>query len=113
MKNENNEKRIEQIIKELKEKGIELVQIKDNVWQGEKFGSLYFTIFLDPKGIISYDSYAELKGGIYETGDLIALLKYMLRFKEILEKEGAREINTTERLYPADRRGKHTRTSGI
>ena len=102
-----------EIIKELENKGITLSKINETTWRGEKFGSLFFSVFVDDNGVVSYDSYAELKGGIYETGDLLTLVKYLLIFKETLEKHGAREINTTERLYPANRRGKNTKTSEL
>lgn len=63
--------------------------------------------------IISFDAYAELSGGIYELGDLHSLTRRMLNLKKLCLSYEAREMNTTERLYPADRRGQNTTTSGL
>ncbi|MCY3411863.1 MAG: hypothetical protein INQ03_09545 [Candidatus Heimdallarchaeota archaeon] len=63
--------------------------------------------------IISYDAYAELSAGIYELGELHVLTRRMLNVKKICQAYEAREMNTTERLYPANRRGENTSTSGL
>lgn len=62
---------------------------------------------------ISYDIYADLAQGIYEIGDMNVVTNIMLNAKRIARSFGLREMNTTERLYPADRRGKNTQTSGL
>ena len=61
---------------------------------------------------ISFDIYCELQG-VYEIGDLHVLLGNMLRIKDKCKLLELRERNTTERLYPAERRGKFTETSGL
>lgn len=63
--------------------------------------------------IISFDVFAELSRGIYELGDLHTLTRKMLNIKKICLSYNAREMNTTERLYPEDRRGENTTTSGL
>ncbi len=103
---------IEDIIATLKKRGIEMTKVNDTIWTGTKLGTVQFTIWDKPEGL-SFDCYAELKGGIYELGELATIVKYMLEFRNTLIQHGAREINTTERLYPKDRRGKNTRTSGL
>lgn len=62
---------------------------------------------------ISFDCYADIKEGVYEFGDLNILSRTMLNVKKIAGEIGLRERNTTERLYPDDRRGKNTETSGL
>ncbi len=103
---------IKQILAILKKQGIEMKKVDDVTWIGDKLGTVQFTIWEKPEGL-SFDCYAELKGGIYELGELATIVKYMLGFRNTLIQHGAREINTTERLYPKDRRGKNTRTSGL
>lgn len=63
-------------------------------------------------GVISYDIYADLRG-VYELGELHVLLREMLRAKDYCKQLDLRERNTTERLYPPDRTGKNTETSGL
>jgi len=62
---------------------------------------------------ISSDIYAELSKGIYELGDLHVITRKMLELKKLLHSFQIREMNTTERLYPEDRQGKSTTTSGL
>ena len=62
---------------------------------------------------LEFDVYAELNSGIYEIGDLHLLTRKMLELKKLCLSYEAREINTTERLYPQNRRGKNTQTSGL
>lgn len=69
------------------------------------------TLTQEAKGI-SFDIYADLNG-VYEFGDMHVLLTAMLRAKDHCMKLNLRERNTTERLYPPDRRGKNTETSGL
>ena len=103
---------IEAILKDLKQIGIQMEKIDEHTWAGTKLGALKFFIRKEPHGL-SFDCYAELSGGIYEIGELASITKNLLLFRETLLQHGAREINTTERLYPADRRGKNTKTSGL
>lgn len=62
---------------------------------------------------IRFDIYAELNSGIYELGDVHVLARNMLNVKKICLDYEAEEMNTTERLYPENRRGKNTQTSGL
>jgi len=62
---------------------------------------------------IDFDVYADLSEGIYELGELHALTRRILNVKKACLAYDAREMNTTERLYPQNRRGKHTQTSGL
>ncbi len=62
---------------------------------------------------ISFDIFADLNAGVYELGELHSLTTRMLNVKKLCLEYNCREMNTTERLYPADRRGKQTQTSGL
>lgn len=62
---------------------------------------------------IDFDIYADLKAGLYEIGDVHLLLRKMLSAKKICLSYNGREMNTTERLYPQDRQGDQTQTSGL
>ena len=62
---------------------------------------------------IFFDVYAELTDGIYEIGDLHHLTRNLLNIKKICLDVQAEEMNTTERLYPENRRGKNTQTSRL
>lgn len=73
--------------------------------------TIKLTLILDR--IISYDVYAYLTEGIYEIGDVHILTRKLLDVKKICQKFEAREMNTTERLYPQTRQGKYTQTSGL
>ncbi len=63
--------------------------------------------------MIAFDVFAELTSGIYELGELHSLTRRMLNVKKLCLSYDAREMNTTERLYPSDRRGENTNTSGL
>lgn len=76
-----------------------------------KYGAT-FVLVLEDRGI-AFDTFADLKTGIYELGDLNTLVSIMLQVKRMCLEKGFREMNTTERLYPADRQGKETKTSGL
>ena len=54
-----------------------------------------------------------LKGGYYELGDVNVIANKINLLNEIAEKYDLKQINTTERLYPYNRRGENTRTSGL
>jgi hypothetical protein len=73
--------------------------------------TMHLTLVLT--NIISYDLYSYLTEGIYEIGDLHLLTNRLLETKKICVAYNAREMNTTERLYPSNRRGKETQTSGL
>ncbi len=73
--------------------------------------SVYVTLILTHE--ISFDVYAFLTEGIYELGETHLLTTRMLEVKKICFAFDAREMNTTERLYPENRRGKNTKTSGL
>lgn len=73
--------------------------------------TMHLTLILTD--IISYDLYSFLTEGIYEIGDLHLLTSRLLETKKICVAYNAREMNTTERLYPSNRRGKDTQTSGL
>ncbi|MCH8907238.1 MAG: hypothetical protein IH840_09130 [Candidatus Heimdallarchaeota archaeon] len=62
---------------------------------------------------IDFDVYGDLSAGIYELGDLHLLTRRMLEVKKVCLSYEAREMNTTERLYPKNRQGKETKTSGL
>ncbi len=62
---------------------------------------------------VAFDTYAELKEGIYELGELNTLVSIMLQAKRMCLELDFREMNTTERLYPKDRQGAETKTSGL
>jgi len=62
---------------------------------------------------IDFDVYCDLSSGIYELGDLHLLTRTMLEIKKLCLAYDAREMNTTERLYPENRQGKLTQTSGL
>ena len=65
------------------------------------------------KNTIEIDFYAELKGGYYELGDVNIIANKINSLNDIAIKYNLRQINTTERLYPYNRRGENTRTSGL
>ena len=65
------------------------------------------------KNTIEIDFYAELKGGYYEFGDVNVIANKMKSLNELSKKYNLYQINTTERLYPQNRRGENTRTSGL
>ena len=65
------------------------------------------------KKSIEIDFYAELTGGIYETGDISVIANKMGALNELSAKFKIKQINTTERLYPHNRRGRNTNTSGL
>ncbi len=71
-----------------------------------------FTLILDKNGV-SFDTYADLKSGVYELGDLHTMVRFMLKVREKCKYLGFREMNTTERLYPSNRIGDMTRTSEL
>ena len=70
------------------------------------------TFIRKPTGI-DFDIYSNLKSGIYELGELHLITRKMLELKKIGLKYNGREMNTTERLYPKDRQGEETKTSGL
>ncbi|MHA2031329.1 MAG: hypothetical protein ACW99A_16490 [Candidatus Kariarchaeaceae archaeon] len=73
--------------------------------------NIFCTIVLSTH--IKFDIYADLSAGIYELGELHVLTRNMLNVKKICLAYEAEEMNTTERLYPENRRGKNTQTSGL
>jgi hypothetical protein len=73
---------------------------------------VYVALFQD-KNEISFDVYGSLKERIYEFGELNLLTRTILNVKKMGLELGIRERNTTERLYPDDRRGNQTKTSGL
>lgn len=73
--------------------------------------TLYITLKYEE--IISFDVYSYLSSGIYELGELQSLTRKMLEIKKIILAFNSREMNTTERLYPKDRQGSDTQTSGL
>ena len=60
-----------------------------------------------------FDLYFDLKSGIYEYGDIASLFKSGHLTRAFLISKGWSEQLRSERLYPRDRRGKNTKTSGI
>ncbi|RMG20843.1 MAG: hypothetical protein D6732_28190 [Methanobacteriota archaeon] len=76
-----------------------------------KYGAILVLVL--EGNVIAFDTYADLKAGIYELGELNTLVSVMLQAKRMCLDRGFREMNTTERLYPRDRRGSETRTSGL
>ncbi len=76
-----------------------------------KYGAT-LVLVMEKKGI-AFDTFADLKTGIYELGELNTLVSAMLQAKRMCLEKGFREMNTTERLYPKDRQGAETKTSGL
>ncbi|OLS22543.1 MAG: hypothetical protein HeimC2_29170 [Candidatus Heimdallarchaeota archaeon LC_2] len=76
-----------------------------------KHRTLHCTLILS--SFIKFDIYSQLNSGIYELGELHVLTRNMLNVKKICLAYEAEEMNTTERLYPENRRGKNTKTSGL
>ena len=77
------------------------------------FQKYQIVIQLIVKNTIEIDFYAELKGGYYELGDVNVIANKLNALNDIANKYNLRQINTTERLYPYNRRGENTRTSGL
>jgi len=84
---------------------------EDRIVTFEKY-QIICTLIRKPQGI-DFDIYTKIKAGIYELGELHLITRKMLELKKIALKYNAREMNTTERLYPQDRQGKETKTSGL
>ncbi len=76
-----------------------------------KYGATVVLV-LEEQGV-AFDTFADLKTGIYELGDLHTLTRVMLAVKKKCLDLGCREMNTTERLYPQERQGSETKTSGL
>ena len=77
------------------------------------FQKYQIVVQLTVKNMIEIDFYAELKGGYYELGDVNIIANKINSLNDIANKYNLRQINTTERLYPSNRRGENTRTSGL
>ncbi len=106
--------RIENLLDDLYGLKYEIVSDYDNEEKRVvmlKHHTIFVTLILSE--LLDFDVYADLSAGIYELGDLHSLTRKMLELKKLCLSYHAREMNTTERLYPANRRGSQTSTSGL
>ncbi len=92
-----------ELVEDFDQEGSRVVMLKSR--------NLFCTLILST--FIKFDIYSELSSGIYELGELHVLTRNMLNVKKICLSYEAEEMNTTERLYPENRRGKNTKTSGL
>jgi hypothetical protein len=106
--------KFEKMLDELHQEKFELIEDFDQDGQRVvmlKRRNIFCTLILST--FIKFDIYADLSSGIYEMGELHVLTRNMLNVKKICLAYEAEEMNTTERLYPENRRGKNTQTSGL
>ena len=107
-------KLIDQILNEIKKVGFhKYEEATQNDFKFYTFEKYQIVVQLILKDTIEIDFYAELKGGYYEFGDVNVIANKMKSLNELSEKYNLYQINTTERLYPQNRRGENTRTSGL
>jgi hypothetical protein len=114
VRGEESREQFEQLINELYNLKYKVITDYDD--DGARFVLLKrYTVHVTLKlaQSIDFDVYADLSAGIYEIGDLHNLTRNMLNVKKIALAYHAREMNTTERLYPSNRQGEHTTTSGL